>query len=147
VDDFQTISPSCFLQGLLSIRLQQCGMDVRGTLARLFVHEHMRVYGDRLVYAEDVDWLQQKLSDLLRVKFDNKMNAQQLFNDKRTLFGKLFGSASFVPLLSLHPTGVASFGCSSVTYVLVAFRPFLQTLSASSEPGTLHPPCNHQHCP
>ena len=64
-------------------------MDVRGMLTRLFVHEHMRVFGDRLVYAEDVEWLQQKLTQLLRVKFDSKLDAQQLFHEKPTLFGKL----------------------------------------------------------
>lgn len=37
-------------QGMLAIRPNQCGPgDPRGTLMRLWVHEHMRVYHDRWV--------------------------------------------------------------------------------------------------
>jgi hypothetical protein len=77
----------CFLQGLLAIRVQQCGMDVRGTLQKLFVHEHLRVYGDSLVSAEDLSWLEQLLWRLLRSKFDCRLTQDQVASDT-LMFGE-----------------------------------------------------------
>lgn len=38
---------SAVFGGMLAIRPPQCGADPRGTLTRLWLHEHMRVYHDR----------------------------------------------------------------------------------------------------
>ncbi len=40
--------------GMLAIRPPQCGADPRGTLTRLWLHEHMRVYHDRWGAARDM---------------------------------------------------------------------------------------------
>ncbi len=75
------------MQGLLSIRPAQCGMDVRGVLTRLWLHEHLRVFGDRLNCAEDAQWLQQLLAKLLTSKFDYKTDPEELFEHEAVMFG------------------------------------------------------------
>lgn len=52
------------------IRPRACGANVRGALSRLWLHEHARVYGDRLVDAADVAWLCGLLSDVARAKLE-----------------------------------------------------------------------------
>jgi hypothetical protein len=62
-------------------------MDVRGTLQKLFVHEHLRVYGDSLVSSDDLSWLEQLLWRLLRPKFDCRLTQDQVAGDT-LLFGE-----------------------------------------------------------
>lgn len=76
------------VQGILNIRPAQCGMDVRGVLTRLWVHEHLRVFGDRLVCAADVNWLRQLIHELLASKFDSRQEFTELFEHRSIMFGK-----------------------------------------------------------
>lgn len=48
----------------------QCGRDAKGVLARLWLHENMRVFGDRLVGSQDRSYLQRLLHSLLKARFD-----------------------------------------------------------------------------
>lgn len=57
------------LQGVCRVRAAQCGANVRGALARLWAHEHLRVYGDGLADAEGAAWLREQLAAALRAKF------------------------------------------------------------------------------
>lgn len=75
-------------QGITSIRSPQCGANVRATLARLWAHEHARVYGDRLVDAADARWLEGLLVDVMRSKLEWRGAAGELFGAEG---GVLFG--------------------------------------------------------
>ncbi len=53
---------------LLSVPMQ-CP-DAKTTLTRLWVHENLRVFHDRLVCQEDKDFVTHALFDMLRARFD-----------------------------------------------------------------------------
>lgn len=76
-------------QGVTSIRPPQCGANVRGTLQRLWLHEHLRVYGDRLACAPDAAWLRGELARVARARFGWQEDADQLFGpDEEVVFGE-----------------------------------------------------------
>lgn len=73
---------------MVQIRSEQCGANVRGALQRLWLHEHLRVYGDRLVDAGDAQWLREALLEIMRSKFDCRQEYGELFDpDKEVVFG------------------------------------------------------------
>ena len=77
-------------QGITGIRSAQCGANVRMALQRLWLHEHLRVYGDRLACEADAIWLREALLDIMRSKFDCREDYHELFDhDKEVLFGEL----------------------------------------------------------
>jgi hypothetical protein len=76
-------------QGFTQIRPQQCGANVRGALQRLWLHEHLRVYADRLVDAADGAWLRRALLEVAAAKFDWRCSYEELFDpDKEVVFGE-----------------------------------------------------------
>jgi hypothetical protein len=79
----------------MQIRPQQCGANLRGTLQRLWLHEHLRVYGDRLVDSRDAKWLRGMLLEVLGAKFDCRSSYEELFDpEKEVVFGE---RGAFVP--------------------------------------------------
>jgi len=52
----------------------QCGRDPKGVLTRLWQHENMRVFQDRLVDSEDRGYLQRLLHGLLKSRFDTRLS-------------------------------------------------------------------------
>jgi len=52
---------------------------------RCFCHENIRVYGDRLICAEDRDWLRSKLDGMLSGTF--KLQPKDVFASDRLIFG------------------------------------------------------------
>lgn len=52
----------------------QCGRDPKPVLTRLWVHENMRVFQDRLVDTADKTYLQRLLHALLKSRFDTKLS-------------------------------------------------------------------------
>ncbi|KAG1666392.1 hypothetical protein FOA52_006501 [Chlamydomonas sp. UWO 241] len=83
---FNTRDLSKVFQGLVSIRPAQCP-DAHTTLTRLWVHENMRVFHDRLVCDEDKRHFTTMLHDLLRQKFGSKEEHDELFVDQSIHFG------------------------------------------------------------
>jgi hypothetical protein len=51
----------------------------RSALVQLWLHEHLRVYGDRLVEPADLHQLQARLHELLRGRFDWRQDFDELF--------------------------------------------------------------------
>lgn len=54
--------------------LLQCGRDPKAVLTRLWQHENMRVFQDRLVDSEDRGYLQRLLHGLLKSRFDTRLS-------------------------------------------------------------------------
>ena len=54
-------------------------------LLRLWVHECMRVFGDRLIERGEVTWLQDFVVDRCQAKF--AVSSKELFNTPRLIFG------------------------------------------------------------
>ena len=52
----------------------QCGREPKPVLTRLWVHENMRVFQDRLVDTADKTYLQRLLHALLKSRFDTKLS-------------------------------------------------------------------------
>jgi hypothetical protein len=74
---------------MTQVRPAQCGANVRSALQRLWLHEHLRVYGDRLVDGGDAAWLRGALLDVMRARFDCRQEYAELFDpDKEVIFGK-----------------------------------------------------------
>ena len=74
-------------QGLVSIRPGQCGLDPRHALTRLWVHENMRVYHDRLINEEDKMMFKQMLFEMLRSRFEMREEYDDLFVNRTIMFG------------------------------------------------------------
>ena len=74
------------VQGCLLLKKES--LENKGTMTRLFVHEVMRVYYDRLVDAADRTWLYQLMNDIVKVHF--RESFEQLFDhlkkDKQVCF-------------------------------------------------------------
>ena len=49
-------------------------MPALENMKKLWVHEVLRVFGDRLVEQTDIDWLVQQIRDTLREKMDVDMD-------------------------------------------------------------------------
>jgi hypothetical protein len=80
----------------------------RSTLVQLWLHEHLRVYGDRLVELADLRQLQACLHELLRSRFDWRQDFEELFaspavfgEPRRTLSSQLAVEQSCFPRLVL----------------------------------------------
>uniref|UniRef100_A0A8C5CUF5 Dynein, axonemal, heavy chain 12 n=1 Tax=Gadus morhua TaxID=8049 RepID=A0A8C5CUF5_GADMO len=69
--DFSRVVQGCLL-------LKKESLENKGTMTRLFVHEVMRVYYDRLVDAADRTWLYQLMNDIVKVHF--RESFEQLFD-------------------------------------------------------------------
>jgi len=75
------------VQGIMQIRSAHCGADVRSTLTRLWYHEQLRVYGDRLATASDSDWLEELLDEQVRVAFGVRGGVPGLLEGRDSVFG------------------------------------------------------------
>ncbi|KAJ9505503.1 hypothetical protein QJQ45_023787, partial [Haematococcus lacustris] len=73
-------------QGVLNIRPGQCP-DPRNTLMRLWVHENLRVYHDRLISSEDKQYFKLMLMELLKAKFDVRQDFEEFFVKRNIMFG------------------------------------------------------------
>ena len=60
--------------------LLQCGRDPKAVLTRLWLHENMRVFEDRLVDNEDRSYLQHLLHGLLKSRFDTSSSYEVSLN-------------------------------------------------------------------
>ncbi|XP_056445731.1 dynein axonemal heavy chain 12 isoform X2 [Gadus chalcogrammus] len=69
--DFSRVVQGCLL-------LKKESLENKGTMTRLFVHEVMRVYYDRLVDDADRTWLYQLMNDIVKVHF--RESFEQLFD-------------------------------------------------------------------
>ncbi|KAL3130872.1 hypothetical protein ABBQ38_000201 [Trebouxia sp. C0009 RCD-2024] len=74
-------------QGMLMVKARQCGRDPKPVLTRLWVHENLRVFQDRLVDSADRTYLQRLLHALLKSRFDTKLSYQELFEQQNIAFG------------------------------------------------------------
>ncbi len=52
----------------------QCGRDPKAVLTRLWLHENLRVFQDRLVDSDDKGYLQHLLHGLLKSRFDTHLS-------------------------------------------------------------------------
>ncbi|KAK9815239.1 hypothetical protein WJX72_000483 [[Myrmecia] bisecta] len=73
-------------QGIMMIRAQQCP-DAKTTLTRLWVHENLRVFHDRLVCQEDKDFVTRALFDMLRARFEVHQSYEEVFGGRDFMFG------------------------------------------------------------
>ncbi|CAG9464970.1 unnamed protein product [Pedinophyceae sp. YPF-701] len=73
-------------QGVLLIRPAQC--PTPDVMSRLWAHENMRVFHDRLTDNQDKLWFKELLYDSMRSKFAIDATFEDLFDDKRPI---LFG--------------------------------------------------------
>ncbi|GAX73618.1 hypothetical protein CEUSTIGMA_g1069.t1 [Chlamydomonas eustigma] len=82
-------------QGLVSIRPGQCPVP-HVTLTRLWIHENLRVFHDRLTTEEDKEYLKHMLFELLQSRFDIREDYPELFVKKEIIFGDFLrmGAAS-----------------------------------------------------
>ncbi|GBG25533.1 Dynein heavy chain 6, axonemal [Hondaea fermentalgiana] len=82
------------VQGILMIQPQRCaGPD---TLTRLWVHESMRVFHDRLINSSDKLWFTELALELLRRNFKVQWSAEEVFGSDEATSGS---SAAKPPLL------------------------------------------------
>jgi len=74
-------------QGILDIRPGQCP-EPRVTLMRLWVHENMRVFHDRLTCKEDKDYFKGMLYEMLQSKFEVREEFDAIFgHGNEIMFG------------------------------------------------------------
>ncbi|DBA83803.1 TPA: hypothetical protein ACH3X1_006326, partial [Trebouxia sp. C0004] len=78
---------SKLFQGILMIKARQCGRDPKAVLTRLWQHENMRVFQDRLVDSEDRGYLQRLLHGLLKSRFDTRLSYEEWFEQQNIAFG------------------------------------------------------------
>lgn len=75
------------LQGLVAIRPAQCGSEPRHTLTRLWIHENMRVYHDRLINEEDKEMFKQMIYEMLKSRFELRDDYHDVFVSRTIMFG------------------------------------------------------------
>eukprot|EP00891_Asterochloris_glomerata_P001497 jgi/Astpho2/1497/e_gw1.00026.129.1_t len=73
-------------QGILMIRAKQCP-DAKIVLTRLWTHENLRVFHDRLVDAEDRSLVKHALHSMLKARFDVTQDYEEVFDGSSILFG------------------------------------------------------------
>lgn len=56
-------------------------------MIRLWVHETMRVFHDRLVSMEDRFWVTNYVTELINEVFKEKIEYKELFEDRNIIFG------------------------------------------------------------
>ena len=59
------------------------------TITKLWVHEVSRVFYDRLINEEDRDWFKDLIVELLQAYFNPKWKREEVFDEKKILFGDL----------------------------------------------------------
>eukprot|EP01029_Cantina_marsupialis_P009144 TRINITY_DN2137_c0_g5_i1.p1 TRINITY_DN2137_c0_g5~~TRINITY_DN2137_c0_g5_i1.p1 ORF type:complete len:3984 (-),score=1416.37 TRINITY_DN2137_c0_g5_i1:203-12154(-) len=72
------------VQGVLMIRPKQT--KSKETLIRLWIHESMRVFHDRLISFEDKSWFTQLMNDLASRHFHVSYDYEQVFVEKSIMF-------------------------------------------------------------
>jgi dynein heavy chain, axonemal len=78
------------LQGITSIHPASCGTDAKETLAKLWLHENLRAFHDRLVTASDQTYLTQLLHSFLAPRFGCRDSYSDIFEaETPLLFGTL----------------------------------------------------------
>ena len=76
------------LQGILLIRPDQC--KTRDVMTRLWVHESMRVFHDRLICVEDKEYYKQMVAQLVKKNFSGGPTYDELFVERNIIFGDFF---------------------------------------------------------
>ena len=87
-------------QGVLMVTPGNCSN--RQTMARLWAHEVMRVFHDRLVSAEDKTYFTTMVHELLKQRFDVRETHDEIFIETRILFGRP-GSADSFGTIDVEP--------------------------------------------
>lgn len=72
-------------QGMLMASPQTC--NDKFIMIRLWVHETMRVFHDRLVSMEDRFWVTNYVTELINEVFKEKIEYKELFEDRNIIFG------------------------------------------------------------
>ncbi|KAK9823491.1 hypothetical protein WJX72_003121 [[Myrmecia] bisecta] len=72
-------------QGILMIKPDKCAD--KETMVRLWAHESLRVFHDRLISAEDKGYFRNMLSSLVAAHMGNVVKQQDLFGGKTIMFG------------------------------------------------------------
>ena len=73
------------VQGILMITPSDCAD--RGVMTRLWVHENMRVFHDRLINKEDKHYFMKMLHDMVRSRFELSVDFEDLFVKQPLMFG------------------------------------------------------------
>ena len=73
------------MQGILLIIPQNC--KEKDVMTRLWVHETMRVFHDRLISVEDKDYYKKMCSDLVKKNFPGGPDYADLFENRNIMFG------------------------------------------------------------
>ena len=57
---------------------------------RLWIHECMRIFGDRLVTDEDRDWLKGYISNIVSDRFHYDWSIEELFERRNIIFADIY---------------------------------------------------------
>jgi dynein heavy chain, axonemal len=101
------------MQGVLNISPLSCASDPMGTLARLWLHETMRVMHDRLITPEDQMFIKQELFGFLSKKFGCRDGYEEVFEGETPLLFANFARLGVPPAERAYQavTGAASSQC------------------------------------
>jgi len=80
------------LQGILLISAEQC--KTKDVMTRLWVHESMRVFHDRLISKEDKDYYKNMVAQVVKKNFADAPTFEDLFVDRSILFGDFLGGSA-----------------------------------------------------
>ena len=73
------------MQGLLLVTPENCKQ--KEVMIRLWVHESMRVFHDRLISIEDKNYYKKMCGELVKKNFNGGPNYAQLFEERNIIFG------------------------------------------------------------
>jgi dynein heavy chain len=73
-------------QGIVSADKKQVTKPVE--LLRLWIHENMRVFGDRLIEVKERKWMEDQLFERAKNKF--ALTHEEVFNSDRLIFGDFY---------------------------------------------------------
>ena len=79
------------LQGILLISSEQC--KTKDVMTRLWVHESMRVFHDRLISVEDKTYYKNMVAQVVKKHFPDPPAFEDLFVDRNILFGDFLGGS------------------------------------------------------